>query len=457
MRLGVIASQFPRYDEAFLLRDITALAHGVECVRIFSLKPCRDRVIHAQAQALLPQTVSVPFLWSRTIWRSHLYFLRHAPRAYGGALGWIISRHWKDPMILANTLSVFPKTVHMAHLALAERLTHLHACWATYPATCALVICRLTGIPYSLSGHAHDIYCVNPALREKILNAKFIVTCTEVNKRHLEKLLNGHERADVRMCGRADVSALGHPHIRTSAHIVVNYHGIDLAKFSPVPKPVSDVCHLLAVGRLDASKGLEILIEACRRLRTRGMSFRCTIAGDGPWDPRLRRLIARDGLADYVQMIGSVSQDTVVRLYQEAHLFILPLAAQIHWGIPNVLIEALATKTPVITCDLPSMRELIEHGRSGWVLPRRDARQLAEAIETLWRDAPHRAALAEAGYQRVVERFSLEQTGQRLRDIFAEGQGENGVEFAGSRVGELAGSTRQPTNPLTRNQKPSLR
>ena len=119
-----------------------------------------------------------------------------------------------------------------------------------------------------------------------------------------------------------------------------------------------------------------------------------------------------------MELAGYVSQERVADLYRQAHLVVLPLVSRIHWGIPNVLIEALATKTPVICCDLPAMRELVEHGTSGWVIPERDPVALAEAVASLWADRSLRERLAEAGYQRVVERFSLEGTGERLRKLF---------------------------------------
>jgi glycosyltransferase involved in cell wall biosynthesis/peptidoglycan/xylan/chitin deacetylase (PgdA/CDA1 family) len=416
--LGVIVSQFPRYDEAFILRELVALSQGEQELVIFSLRPCHDRIIHAQAKALQPSTVYAPFLWSVELWRSQAYFLRHASTAYWSALGWILSRHWNHPMTLLKTLALFPKTVHFARLAKARGVSQLHAFWATYPATSAVVISRLTGIPYSLSGHAHDLYTTNPALVEKIRGARFVVTCTEANKRYLEKISDGFASLPVRQFARSPVQPANRP-TGQPANIIVNYHGVDLTRFVARPKPTRATCHILSVGSLLPCKGLETLIEGCRLLRQRGVPFHCTIAGGGPLERRLRRLIARYGLAHQVRITGFVSQETVVQLYQDADLFVLPLVSKRHWGIPNALIEALATKTPVISCALPSLKELIEHERSGWVIPEQDPQSLAQVVEYLWSNAALRSQLAEAGYSRVVERFSLERTGAQLRSLFA--------------------------------------
>ncbi|PIQ84085.1 MAG: hypothetical protein COV75_03965 [Candidatus Omnitrophica bacterium CG11_big_fil_rev_8_21_14_0_20_63_9] len=394
--LGCILSQFPRYDEAFILRELVALSQGEQDLVIFSLRPCRDRVIHAQAKPLLPRTVYSPFVWSWAVWRSQVHFIRRAPSAYLAALGWVVSRHWRHPVILAKTLVAFPKTAHFARLAQERGVTHLHAFWATYPAAAAVIINRLTGMPYSLSGHAHDLYTTNPTLVEKVHGARFVLTCTEENKRYLEQLS------------------------RNGTSVIVGYHGVDLSKFAPAAKPDGSVCYLLAVGSLLPCKGYETLIEACHRLDAQGVPFRCTIAGGGPLEGALRRQIARYHLETHVEITGYVSQERVAALYQQAHMLVLPLVSKIHWGIPNVLIEALATKTPVICCDLPSLKELVEHGRTGWVIPEQDAAALIEAVTALWSDAPLRARLADEGHARVIERFSLERTGAQLRRLFTE-------------------------------------
>ncbi|MBI3321169.1 MAG: glycosyltransferase [Candidatus Omnitrophica bacterium] len=472
--LGVILSQFPRYDEAFILRELVALAQAYTLV-IFSLRPCRDRVVHAQAQALQPNTVYCPFAWSAAMWRSHGWFLRRNPRGYAGALWWIVSRHWAHPVILMRSLLLFPKTVRFARLAQERRLPLLHAFWATYPASAAVVIGRLTGIAFSLSGHAHDIYTTNPTLAEKLRRARFVVTCTEANRQHLLALVGNHQSpnpnhqiipkrqapiptfpveskrsSQPRWFGDWRIGhwslfgawnlVFGHsPHPSPltphTPEIFLSYHGVDLSKFSPAPKPESRRCAILAVGSLLPCKGYETLIDACALLKARGVDFSCAIAGGGPLERGLRRRIARHNLEGQVTITGYVSQEAVVRLYQQAHLCVLPLVSKIHWGIPNVLIEALATKTPVISCDLPSMAELVESGKSGWMVPEEDPAALASAVESLWAAPQLRARLAEAGYRRVAERFALEQTGEQLRTIFSAHQ-----KMPGCSVEKLRGS-----------------
>ena len=456
--LGVILSQFPRYDEAFILRELVELAQGPWELVIFSLRPCRDRIVHAQAKALQPKTVYAPFVASRALWRAHGRFLRERPSAYWGALGWIVSRHWTHPLVLFKTLILFPKTVFFAEVMRQQGIRHLHAFWATYPATSAIVISRLTGATYSLSGHAHDLYTTTPALREKILGARFMLTCTEANRDYILSLLGNHRAgSDHRPQstvdknntagqaqtpwtvdrGRSEVGGAVHRpqstdhnnkiHLSTvdcglwtTPEIIVSYHGVDLSRFAPVDKPTGQVFQVLCIGSLFPCKGLETLIDACARLSAKGVAYRCTIAGGGPLDAALRKQIDRCGVREQVEITGYVSQERVVELYQQAHAFVLPLISKIHWGIPNVLIEALATKTPVITCNLPSLRELVVHEDSGLIIPEQDPAALAEAILRLRDDRALANRLAQSGYGRVAERFSLQRTGHALRALFGE-------------------------------------
>ena len=213
-------------------------------------------------------------------------------------------------------------------------------------------------------------------------------------------------------------------------NIFVSYHGVDLERFAAKPKPVHAECHLLSVGSLFPCKGYETLIEACRLLRERGIPFHCTIAGGGTLERALHRQIARHGLQSMIEITGFVSQETVAQLYQAADLCVLPLVSKIHWGIPNVLIEALATKTTVIVCDLPSMKELVEHGKSGWIIPEGNPTALADALTHLWSKPVLRQTLADVGYQRVVERFSLARTSEALRQLFRDDAAHSAAEVA---------------------------
>ena len=320
-------------------------------------------------------------------------------RAYLRALSTILRGCWRSPRSLVKALVLFPKSVYFAKLVQDQRIAHVHANWASHPAVAALVIAELTGVPWSFAGHASDIFLDSTMLKEKIRAAKFVVTCTRYNKGYLAEV------------GGAD----------TTNKIVASYHGVDLQKFVPAQKSVSDCFQILAVGTLLPCKGLPDLIEACRLLAHRGVSFKCTIAGDGPERRTLEEQIRRNNLTEHVEILGYVSQEALIPLYQQADVVALPALSESHFGIPNVLLEALAVKTPVICTPLPSLSEVIEDGQQGLYIPERSPATLADALEQLARQPELRRVIGEAGRKKIEELFDTEKNIATLESLFRPG------------------------------------
>jgi glycosyltransferase involved in cell wall biosynthesis len=411
-RLALVVSQFPRYVDAYFLREIAALAaRGIQ-FRIFSLRNFDGKVIHEQARPFLGQTVYIPFLFSWRLLQAQARALGRSPRRYLGALLTVIAGSWRSARALATNLAIFPKSVYFAELVRDDGMPHVHANWATHPATAAMVISRLADAPWSFAGHASDIYLHTTMLAEKIRAAKFVVTCTRYNREYL-----------------AGVGGEG-----TAQKIFVSYHGVDLERFRPAPGRSADGFRILAVGTLLDCKGFDDLIQACSILLGKGVSFDCTIAGDGRERRPLERLIRRLELMDRVRITGYVSQEALIPLYQNAGVVALPARAEGHFGIPNVLLEALAVGTPVVCTRLPSLPELMEDGVHGLYVPERAPRALADALETLARDPERRRIMGEAGRQRVEMLFDTEKNVAVLENLF---RAARGTPAPGSEAGTI--------------------
>ena len=383
--IALVVSQFPRYVDAYFLREIAALAARGITFRIFSLREFDGKVIHDIARPFLPDATYVPFFFSRRILLAQLWALARCPGRYVGALASVIAGSWRRPRTFLRTAAVFPKSVYFARLVAKEKIAHIHANWATHPATSAWIMSRLTGVAFSFAGHASDIYLDRTMLVDKIRAARFVATCTRFNKHYLAGLAG------------ADVAD----------RIVVSYHGVDLERFRPAPRREGPF-RILAVGTMIKGKGFDDLIEACGILAARGVPFECSIVGDGPECRRLERLIERLGLGDRVKITGYVSQEAIVPLYQAASVVALPAIAKAHFGIPNVLIEALAVETPVVCTKLPSMPEMMEDGMQGLYVPEHAPEALAAALESLARDPARCRAMGEAGRRTVAALFDTE-------------------------------------------------
>jgi glycosyltransferase involved in cell wall biosynthesis len=395
-QLAFVVSQFPRYVDAYFLREVTALAARGIHFQIFSLLNFNGKVVHKDAQALLPRTVYSPFFFSLSLWRAHLSFLLRKPGRYCGALWTMLQGCWRSPRSLAKALVVFPKAVYFAKLVEEQGLAHVHANWASHPAISALVISQLTDVPWSFAGHASDIFLDTTMLREKIRAAKFVVTCTRYNKGYLAEVGGGD----------------------TANKIIASYHGVDLRTFIPAPRSASDRFRILAVGTLLPCKGLPDLIAACRLLADRGVAFSCTIAGDGPERRALEEQIQRSGLSDQVKILGYVSQEALIPLYQHTDVVALPALSESHFGIPNVLLESLAVKTPVVCTPLPSLSEVMEDECQGVYVPEHDPPALADALERLARDPDLCRAMGEAGRRKIEELFDTEKNVALLESLF---------------------------------------
>jgi colanic acid/amylovoran biosynthesis glycosyltransferase len=415
--IAFVVSQFPRYVDAYFLRELTALAARGLQFHIFSLRGFRGKVMHDEARPLLARTVYVPFFSWRFI-RAHTSLFTRTPGRYLGALGILLRGCWRHPRMLFRALAAYPKAVYFASLVEAQHIAHIHANWATHPAMSALVMARLTGVPWSFTGHASDIYLHTTMLAEKIRAAKFVLTCTRYNRDYL-----------VRIAGEASANK-----------IVVSYHGINLHKFRPIPKPPTTSFHLLAVGTLMAGKGFSDLIEACRILAGRGLAFDCTIVGDGRERARLTRLIRHYDLTRRVNITGYLPHEAVIHLYQQANVVVLPALSESHFGIPNVLLEAMAVETPIVCTPLPSLAEVVQDGKHGLYVPERDPQALAATIEALARDPERCRAMGVAGRRKIEALFDAEKNASVLAALFCtEHRGSSsGAEAAGGAPGSSA-------------------
>jgi glycosyltransferase involved in cell wall biosynthesis len=383
-RIVYVLSKFPCYDEAFLLREIHAVGQRLD-TWVFSLRPSREPVVHDEARALLPRTLSVPYLFSLRILTAQLALLARRPRRYLAALGHLVAGNAKSPLVLLKNLAFFPKAVWLAHWAMGNGVTHLHAGWATYPASVSLAISEITGLPFSFSGHAHDIHLDTTHLAGKLRRAAFVTTCTGANRTHLQALAPG--------CGEA--------------HVTLVHHGIRLSAFARAPHREGPI-RLLSVGTLNRHKGFTHLIEALARLAGEGREFHCTIVGGGPLEAALRGQLTRSGLQGRVTMTGALRQAEVLPQYAAASVFVLMAQPEWHWGIPNVIVEALAARNAVITTRFGSVEELVKDGETGLLVPPRDPAALAAAIRRLADDPGLRQGLAEAGHRVVAREFDLD-------------------------------------------------
>ena len=424
VQIAYVLKGFPRFSETFIANEIFLLERMGLNLRLFSVKAGDTGKRHEVVSRIrarvdyLPEVTSISQC-ALTVWLyhnvrkfvdAHRKVLHLRPRAYLETLWQALSMSWKYRVgFLGKPRKVFIKEFLQAGYIASEVLSapeihHLHGHFCHGAATITWFVSRITGIPFSFTAHAKDIYQkkLNPGdlLARKLAAARFVATCTGANFEHLSGLL---------------------PESRT-IHTI--YHGLDTGVFSPSPvTPKSATTPLVvSVGRLVEKKGFAYLIEACVQLKQRGLKFRCAIVGekDEQFDV-LRRMIDALDLRDRVSLRGPMPQAELRDLYRQATMFVLPCQIMDDGdrdGIPNVLAEAMATGLPVVSTRISGIPELVRDGVEGILVRQRDTDALARAMEGLLREPELRAAMGIAARERICRCFDSNKTTSALRDLF---------------------------------------
>ncbi len=198
-------------------------------------------------------------------------------------------------------------------------------------------------------------------------------------------------------------------------HVIPN--GIELEHFpEPGDGDEFDEPTLLFVGRLKRYKGIDIILRACARLKEEGLGVRLLIAGKGDDENRLRGIRSKLGLEDEVTFLGFVSEDEKLDLLRRSWVHVLTSPKE-GWGITNV--EAAACGTPTVASDSPGLRDSVQDGQTGLLVPHGDVAALADALRTLLTD---RALRARMGRQARIfaEGLSWDASAARVRELLLD-------------------------------------
>jgi glycosyltransferase involved in cell wall biosynthesis len=192
-----------------------------------------------------------------------------------------------------------------------------------------------------------------------------------------------------------------------SARVAITGNGVEECFFDPSLNQEREP-FILYVGRLQVSKGVQELIEAADIIRKRrpDLPLRVILVGKGPMLPKLQQMVEQANLHAVVTFAGHVgaeSRDQLVQLYRRASIFVLPSH---HEGMPTVLLEAMASGTPVISTAVGGASEVVVHGENGLLVPPHEPTLLANALLSLLTEPALRNRLGQNAYCTVVEKFS---------------------------------------------------
>lgn len=406
--LAVLVKGWPRLSETFIARELVALeARGLSFLLV-SLRHPTDRARHPDHDRLRAAVLYLP----EYLYQEPRRVLRALTRGLALPGFWRALRSWLADLLhdpTPNRGRRFGQALVLA-AELPGSVRHLHAHFLHTPASVARYTALLTERSFSISAHAKDVWTTPGREKaQKLRAAAFTVTCTRANFEHLRMLA-------------------------PEAEIGLLYHGVDVDRFRPPehPRPArdgtdrTDPVRILAVARAMPKKGLDTLLDALARLPAT-LAWRLEHIGAGPLLERLRAQAVRLGIAERVRWHGGQPQDRVIERLQAADLFCLPARIAEDGdrdGLPNVLLEAMASALPVIATPISAIPEAVEDGQTGLLVPPENADALALAILRLARDPALRVRLGAAGRRLVVARFSGEAGIDRLAALLTRASRE---------------------------------
>ncbi|MCA8967167.1 MAG: glycosyltransferase family 4 protein [Planctomycetes bacterium] len=391
--VAFVLKGYPRLSETFIAQEIHALEHRGLAIRIVSLRHPTDRTrhpVHDEIHApvlYLPEYVHDEPARVWRAWRA----VRRMP-GYPAALATWRRDFARDRT--RNRARRFAQAMVLAH-ELPPDIGRLHAHFMHTPASVTRYASLMTGLPWTCSAHARDIW-TSPEWekREKLASCDWLVTCTAVNVAHLRALAE------------------------EPARVSLLYHGLDLDRLPAARDGYAardgsdraDPVRFLSVGRAVEKKGYDDLLAAFAAL-PRDLEWRLVHVGGGALGDDLKRLAERLGIAARIEWRGARAQAEVLAAYAWADCFALACREAGDGdrdGLPNVLMEAQSQGLACLSTRFSAVPELIDDGETGLLVESRDIAALAAALERLARDPALRERLGRAGCARVCGQFSLD-------------------------------------------------
>lgn len=347
----VVTSGFPRRSETFLLNELRALRDRGLLVAAFSTGVGESGPRHPDAEALVPFVQALPQ-------RTPAEQAEHAAAVLNG----------RGPTVAG-----------------------VHGYFAHRPASVAAALAARLKVPHTFGVHALDLRKVDPSeLAAKAAGSARVIACNE------------DAAAELRAA---------------SIEPELVPHGVDLVRFRPSRPPAAagpGSLQVLAVGRLVPKKGFGYLIEAVARARS-PMCLR--IVGDGPDRPGLQSMIAALGVGSRVELLPARTHADLPAAYAAADVVAVPSVVDRTGdrdGLPNVVLEAMASERPVVAGDVGAVRSAVRDGVTGLLVPPRNSAALAAALDRLAASADLRTAMGRRGRETVEDRFDLARCTERF-------------------------------------------
>jgi glycosyltransferase involved in cell wall biosynthesis len=400
--------RFPALTETFIAREIWELRQAQDIdIQIYCLLNPKSEPVNTLSEKLLPYVHNASPVYSWRFWWAQLHFLYTRPRVYTSLLRRLLTEPYPAKMLrlCLRRLLIFLKAISLAHLLEDVDMDLIHTHFAGWSGAGAWVIANLLNQPFTVTaGHGYDIYTSSSLVRLITTDAKHVITVAEFNRQVVLKKSPELKEDDTSLIPCS----------------------IDLTEFEPTrPKEEHTPTAIIAVGRLVEKKGLQYLVQACQFLEAEGVLFRCTIIGGGTAaaERELKQLIRESGLDERFTLKGARSFSEILEELDHHDIFVLPCVVAQDGdrdARPVVMVEAAAMGLPVISTPVGGIPELVNNGRTGLLVPERDAEHLAEAIKKLILDKELRKEMGRNGRLWVEKEFDIKKNAAKIASIFHE-------------------------------------
>lgn len=391
--LVLILKAFPRISETFILQEVRQLeARGCPMVIFSRAFPEDEPFVQTAALGVKTAVHYIPYALPQGK-DSVRQLLKRLAKKYDAKL-------MKETYMSAKALNKKDpenKSRHCVYAAMwiLDQLNvacpddyHVHAQFLDYPAEIAYYINKFSGIDYSISCHAKDIYTSPKADHIKFLSsAVALKTCTEYNSAYLKEETGMPEKI----------------------HTV--FHGIDADFFSR--EAISGKIRLVSVARLVEKKGYFIMLKALDMLNKSYPNFQMTIIGHGKLDNEIREQIKFLNLQDKVIIIPYATREVVRDYLLHSDIFVnasIITKSGDRDGIPNSIAEAMSMELPVVASDISGIGELVKHLETGYLAQTRDAASLFQGISYYIENPEERKAVGKRARAFILEHFTAGHT-----------------------------------------------
>lgn len=359
LHVAYLINQYPAGSHTFIRREIRALELAGVKVKRIALRGWDAQLVDDADRQEQSHTRYVLAAGATGLLRALMRTAIRSPRliARAAKLSWRMFR--QSERSLAKHLASLGEACLVRDWAVEAGCHHLHAHFATNSAEVAMLAHALGGPRYSFTAHGSDIMDRpgQVGLPMTVGNAAFAVAVSSFGRSQIFRWIPFEQwgRVHVVGCGLEPDYASGGSAI------------------GQVPR------RLLCIGRLSKEKGQILLLQAARQLAQAGVAFDLVLAGDGPMRAEIERLIARFGLSDRVVITSWLDAAGIKHELAMARALVVPSLSE---GLPIVIMEAMASRRPVVAPYLAGIPELVQNGRTGWLFPPGDIESLASAMRS---------------------------------------------------------------------------